>query len=452
MGLANRFCCAILQTYQNWGEMLVKKLLSKSILISLFCTLFQYYAFSVYAFSAVILSPIFFHSESLQLTKTIGLFTLSITLLLKPIGSVLFGHIGDKRGRKKALIYSLTFITLATTAIGLIPTYASIGWISSALLLLCLFTQGLCMAGQYAGAIVFIQEHMDRKHAAFSCSLVGAIGVFGTLLGTGTSYLFYYLNDLDWEWRLPFLFTFVIGAILLVATKWIDETPAFVENKSAAKKFRMPLVDILKNHKVVLLSSVLLSSISVAMFYLSSVYLPNFYGNLDDLDHPFNTLSLTCMAQVFSVIFIPIFGYTADRFGKENQLKFASFSLMVFPFCIFYLMTIFNSIPLLITGILLLSTFVSLYAGPAPAYLSEKLPVIGRYTGLGLGISLGEGLIGGSSPLICVGLEEVFDSKLGPALYIVALGVLSYIGLCLARKKQRLPSKINPLTRLETVV
>lgn len=428
----------------------MKQLFSKSVLISLFCTLFQYYAFSVYAFSAVILSPIFFHAESVQLTKTLGLITLSITLLLKPIGSVLFGHIGDKRGRKKALIYSLSYITLATTAIGLIPSYESIGWVSSVLLLICLFTQGLCMAGQYAGAIVFIQEHMDKKYAAFSCGLVGAIGVFGTLLGTGTSFVFHYLNDLDWEWRLPFLFTSIIGLILLGSTRFIEETPEFIENKTTAKKHVMPIFEILKNHKIVLLSSVLLSSISVSMFYISSVYLPNFYGDFDDLDNPFNTLSLTCLAQVFSVIFIPILGYTADRFGKENQLKFASFALIVLPFLTFYLMTIYNSIALLIIGIILLSMFVSLYAGPAPAYLSEKLPVIGRYSGLGLGISLGEGLIGGFSPLVCVGLEQFFNSKLGPAIYIVGLGFLSFIGLCLARKKQTPLKGVSPLGKLET--
>lgn len=403
----------------------------------------------MYAFSAVILSPLFFHSESIQLTKTLGLVTLSITLLLKPLGSVLFGHIGDKYGRKKALIYSLLFITLATTSIGFIPSYFSIGWMSSILLMLCLFVQGLCMAGQYTGAIIFIQEHMDKKYAAFSCGLVGAIGVFGTLLGTATSFLFYYLDNLDWEWRLPFLSTSIIGILLLYLTKHIQETPVFIENKNEAKLKKIPLFEILQTHKKVLCSAVFLSSISVSMFYLATVYLPNFYKAHDKLDNAFNTLSLTCLAQILCILFIPLFGYTADKFGKGNQLKVGSFSLMILPFFIFYLMTLYNNDSLLIVGIILLSLFVSLYAGSAPAYLSEKFPVIGRYSGLGLGIALGEGVFGGLSSLICVGIEQLFDSKLAPAFYIICLGFLSFAGLMISRKKT-IRETLSPLSLLKT--
>ena len=100
--------------------------LNKSIVLSLCCNLFHYYAFSVYAFSAVILAPLFFQTEDIQITKTLGLITLSIPLLLRPLGSIILGHLGDTHGRKVALIFSLTAITLATTCIGLIPTYSSI--------------------------------------------------------------------------------------------------------------------------------------------------------------------------------------------------------------------------------------------------------------------------------------------------------------------------------------
>lgn len=425
----------------------MKRLINKSILISLLCTLFQYYAFSVYAFSAVILSPLFFQSETIHLTKVLGVVTLSIPLLLKPLGSIVFGHVGDKYGRKKALIYSLVLITIATTCIGLIPSYSYIGWTSSLLLMICLFIQGLCMGGQYTGAIIYIQEHTEKKYAAFSCGLVGAIGVFGTLLGTATSFLFYYIDTLGWEWRIPFLLTSLMGIGLLYFMRHMQETPVFIENKDEAKLKRIPLIEIMKTHKKVLCSAIFLSSISVSMFYLATVYMPNFYGEEDNLNNVFDTLSLTCLAQIFCILLIPLLGYTADKFGKERQLKLASISLIVTPFFMFSAMTLFNNVYMLVCGIILLSSFVSLYTGSAPAYLSEKFPVIGKYSGMGLGISLGEGIFGGLSPLICIGIEQTFDSKIAPAFYIIFLGLMSALGLLLLRKKTSLKlglsSKMN---------
>lgn len=409
--------------------------LNKSVILSLCCNLFHYYAFSVYAFSAVILAPLFFHTDNIQLTKILGLITLSITLLLKPLGGIIFGHIGDKYGRKVALIYSLIAITLATTCIGFIPSYATIGWLSSALLMLCLFVQGICMGGQFTGAIIFIQEHTPKHYASFACGLMISIGVLGTLLGTATSFFFYHFKELGWEWRLPFLLTALFGIALSYLMKHMHETPAFMENKSEAKGQKPPLLAVFKNHKKVLCSSVFISSIPVSMFYLATVYIPNFYGDQDGADTIFNSLGLVCLAQAFCILFIPLLGLMGDKIGKEAQLKITSFLLIIVPFFLFYYMNFFNNLYMSVFGVLLLSSFASLYSGPAPAYLSEKFPVIGRYTGMGLSIAIGEGLFGGLSPIVCVGIERLFDSQIAPAYYVIFLGVLSFLGVLLSSKK-----------------
>ncbi len=413
----------------------MKRLFSKSIIISLFSTLFQYYAFSIYAFSSVILAPVFFGENGVQTTKTFGLITLSIPLVLKPLGSVLFGHIGDKHGRKRALIYSLTTITLATTAIGLIPPHSSIGWVSSLLLLFCLFTQGLSLAGQYTGAIIFIQEHMDKKHAAFACGIVGCIGVFGVLLGTGTSFLFHHFDLVNWEWRLPFLLAFVLGSTLLYFTRYVQETPIFIEKQEEALHKKIPLLEIMLSHQKVMFAALFLSSISVSMFYIATAYLPNFYNDMGGAGGPIDPLQLACIAQIFNILFVFIFGYTADKWGKEKQIKIGSFFIMILPIFFFTLMTYNNSYLMLIMGLALFTFLSSLFVGAAPAYLSEKFPIIGKYSGLGLGISMGEGLFGGLSPLICVGFEQMFDSKIAPAFYISCLGLLSLFGLFISLKK-----------------
>ncbi|MBA3814659.1 MAG: MFS transporter [Alphaproteobacteria bacterium] len=409
--------------------------LSKSIVLSLFCNLFHYYSFSIYAFSAVILSPIFFSTTETELTKIFGLITLSLILLLKPLGNIIFGHIGDKYGRKVALIYSLVAINVATTCIGLIPSYASIGWLSSVCLMICLFVQGTCMGGQYTGAIIFIQEHTKKHNAAFFCGLMVGIGILGTLLGTTTSFLFYDSQELGWTWRLPFLLTSIMGIILCYLTKYMEETPLFVKNKNLNQSEKAPFMDMIKNHRKPLYASIFISSIPISMFYLATIYLPNFYGDKNNVNSASNSLRLICMAQVLCMVFVPLFGYVADRIGKKNQLKITSVLLIITPLFLFYFMEYFNNSYMLIVGIATLSVFTGLYTGAAPAYLSEHFPVIGRYSGMGVSISIGEGLFGGLSPIICLMLEKTLDSKIAPAYFIMFLGIISFSGILLLRNQ-----------------
>lgn len=411
-------------------------MINKSIFISLSCNVFHYYAFSIYTFSAIILSPIFFSTIDIELTKLFGLITLIITLLLKPLGNIIFGHIGDKYGRKISLIYSLIAINLATTCIGLIPPYTSIGWLSSLILMSCLFVQGICMGGQYTGAIIFIQEHRKKTYAAFSCGLMVGIGVFGTLLGTTTSFFFYNLKNLGWAWRLPFLLTSIIGLILCYLMKYMEESPVFLKNREHTRKEKIPFMSIIKNYKQTLCASIFISSIPVSMFYLATIYLPNFYEDNNNVNDFFHSLRLVFLTQGLCMVLIPFCGYVADRVGKENQLKITSVLLITVPIFLFCFMENFNNEYAVIIGIIIFSVFASLYSGPAPALLSENFPVIGRYSGMGISIAIGEGLFGGLSPLICLGIEKMLNSKIAPAYFIMFLGIISFSGILLLKNRQ----------------
>jgi MHS family proline/betaine transporter-like MFS transporter len=422
----------------------------KSIFISLLCNLFHYYAFSIYAFSSVILAPNFFHTQSEQLTKILGLVTFSMTFFLKPLGSVILGHIGDKYGRKTALNFSLLAITLATTGIGLIPSFAQIGWLSGVLLITCLVIQGTCLGGQYTGAIIYIQEHTKKEYAAFACGLMISIGFFGTLLGTAISFFFYNIHELGWQWRIPFLLSSLIGLTLYHFAKNMKETPLFTENIDKTQKKTIQFVEIIKNFKKPLFSAIFISSIPVSLFYIATVYLLNFYMDEKVIGESIGPLGFVCLAQIACMVLSPSLGFVADVLGRERQLKLTSLLLIISPLFIFYYLSIFNSFTTLIIVMVIFSILTSLYAGAIPAYLTESFPVIGRYSGMGLGISIGEGLLGGSSTMICFALGQFFESKLAPAYYVMFLGVLSLVGILLAKKdvpynkldqKNDLPSK-----------
>lgn len=411
----------------------------KSVFISLCSNLFHYYAFSVYAFSAIILAPLFFHTESPRLTRILGLLTFSMPFLLKPVGNIVFGHIGDQHGRKKALICSLSLITLATTSIGLLPTYDQIGWLSGVLLSLCLVIQGLCVGGQYTGALIYIQEHTKKGHAAFASGLVGAIGIFGTLLGTATSYFFDSLGGLEsWEWRLPFLLSAIAGGTIYTFMRTIKETPVFMETTKKTSTKKVPLFDIFKNYKLPLMSAIFISSIPVSLFYIAAVYIPNFYMDQNSItSHGFSPLALSCVVQILCIFLAPLLGLLADRWGTGNQLKFTSTLLIITPILIFSSMTLFKPPFGALTGIAFFGLYASLYTGPAPAYLAKRFPVVGKYSGMGLGISLGEGIFGGLAPLACVALQQYFDSRIAPAYFMMGLGILSLMGIFLSRRLSR---------------
>lgn len=424
----------------------------KSIFISLLCNLFHYYTFSIYAFSSIILAPIFFHTQSEELTKILGLVTFSMTFFLKPLGSIILGHIGDRHGRKIALNLSLLAITLATTGIGLIPSFVQIGWLSGVLLITCLVIQGICLGGQYTGAIIYIQEHTKKEYAALACGLMISIGFFGTLLGTAISFFFYNIHELGWQWRIPFLLSSVMGLALYYLARSMEETPLFTENMDQIQKKTIPFVEIMKNFKKPFFSAIFISSIPVSLFYIATVYLLNFYMDSSAIGEGMSPLGFVCLAQIVCMFLSPSFGFTADVLGRERQLKLTSFLLIISPLFIFYYLSVFNSLSTLIFVVMIFSVLASLYAGATPAYLTESFPVIGRYSGMGLGISIGEGLLGGLSTMICLALEQFFESKLAPAYYVMFLGILSLIGILLAKKdlsyktvgqKSDLPSKDN---------
>jgi MHS family proline/betaine transporter-like MFS transporter len=172
------------------------------------CNLFHFYAYSLYLFSAVSLAPIFFKTEDASFSKTLAVITISLSLLLKPIGALIFGHIGDKYGRKSSLLCCLFGVTVVTSAIGLIPEYNTIGMLSSSLLMILLSIQGICVGGQYTGALVFIQEKVNKKSRGLACGLVTAFGVLGTLLGTSVSLILNHFQRIVriWVTQTPFRF------------------------------------------------------------------------------------------------------------------------------------------------------------------------------------------------------------------------------------------------------
>lgn len=411
------------------------KFFKKEVTFSLLINLLHYYAFAIYAFSAVILAPKFFHTQSEELTSMLAVISVSLTLIIRPLGGVIFGHIGDCYGRRTAILLSLFIVTLSTSAIGLLPTYGSVGVISTSLLILCLFVQSMCIGGQYTGALVYIQEHTPENKAGFACGLMGAIGVVGTFFGTLTSYALYHFSEFIWIWRASFLAILPLGLILMYFVANMKESTVFLANHEKGTKKELPLFSILKNQKRSLFFSICLSSLPVSFFYLSAVYVPNFLLTKEVTGNSTEVLGISAFSQALCIAFNVLIGFFGDKVGREVSVKFANFALLVVPYFVFQYA--FSLSPLFTISFisLLFALLGAFYVGPGMAYLTDKFSVFERCSGMGLGITLGGG-IGALSPFICMTLQNYCDRVMALVYYLIFLGLLGLIALFIAPRSQ----------------
>ena len=189
---------------------------TKTILTATIGNAIVYYDMTLYGFFAVFLSPLFFPSDNLITSQLSSLGVLASGFLARPFGGLIFGHIGDRFGRKKALIIAILLITIPTTVIGILPTYALIGIFAPIILVLCKLLQGICTGGEYSGAAIFLSEHHRGENEGLAGSILPVSSILGAILGTSLGGLFLLPEMPIWAWRIPFLLGGIFGIMPLI--------------------------------------------------------------------------------------------------------------------------------------------------------------------------------------------------------------------------------------------
>ncbi|MCP4198554.1 MAG: MFS transporter, partial [Proteobacteria bacterium] len=302
------------------------KIDKRSLIAGFSGNILEWYDFTVYGFFATVIGSQFFPNEDkvVQLISSFGIFAAGY--LMRPIGGIVFGHIGDRQGRKKALLISILLMAVPTTLIGFLPIYDSIGWYSALLLVVLRLLQGLSVGGEFTGSISFLVEKAPAGRRGFfgSWSTFGAFG--GMLLGSGfAAILTAVLNHdqlHDFGWRIPFMFGAVIGVVGLYLRKGMGEDEHFKNVKQENKSNRIPLAEFWSDYKLKALRIVLISWSFGVSVYLIFIFLPSFLHTfrqvkLDD------ALSAHTIALTVLMLLIPLFGILTDKFGRKTVL-FAS--------------------------------------------------------------------------------------------------------------------------------
>ncbi len=406
------------------------KLNKISLIAGLSGNILEWYDFTVYGFFATVIGAQFFPHEDkvVQLIAAFGVFAAGY--LMRPIGGIIFGNIGDKKGRKKALTISILFMAVPTTLVGLLPTYESIGWLAALLLVILRLLQGLSVGGEFTGSISFLVEKAPANRRGFygSWSTFGVFG--GMLLGAGLAAIITsVLTDQQlhsYGWRIPFLLGAVIGVVGLFLRKGMDEGEVFAEAKKDKNSSKLPLAEFWANYKLQSLKIILISWAFGVSVYLLFIFLPSYLHTFHHVKLS-DALSAHTMAIVFLMLIIPVFGHLTDKLGRKTVLLMSLVGFVIFTYPLFALM-FNNTFYSVLSAMLAFAVLEAIFQAVMPALMTEMFPARVRYTGLSVSYNISLAIFGGTTPLISTWLIKISGGNVWmPAYYLIATCLVAIV-------------------------
>lgn len=401
----------------------------------------EWFDYAVYGYLAAIISSVFFPETDRQtaLLATFGVF--AVSFFIRPLGGFIWGHIGDRMGRRKALSLSILIMSGATFCIALIPGYNTIGILAPILLLLVRIVQGFSAAGEYAGASAFLVEYAPANKRGLYAAVVPASTAAGLLLGSLIAALLSSVltaEELhDWGWRLPFLLAAPMGLIGRYIRTKLEDTPAFRALTAEDHTVKAPVFAMFKTYRrqlIIATGAVLLNAVG---FYVILSYMPTYLAEELGFGAAESFLATT-IALASYIGFIFLTGIASDKFGRKRMLITASVLFILLTVPAFMLLDTGNFLVIVLIQILL-GGMLTLNDGTLPSFLAELFPTRVRYSGFAVSFNLSNALFGGTAPFMATLLIGLTHSKLAPGWYLVAASVVSLVAVLFAAETSRKP-------------
>ncbi|MCU4298786.1 MFS transporter [Brevibacterium permense] len=416
----------------------------KVVAASIIGTTIEWYDFFIYAFAAnLILAELYFEPAGPEFMQILSLVTIGLSFLFRPLGAFLAGHFGDRLGRRPMLVFTLLLMGLATTGIGLLPTYESIG-IAAPVLLICLrILQGLSAGGEWGGAVLIAVEHAPVKHRGLF-GIFPQLGVpFGMLLASAMLALVQIIAPGDafaeWGWRVPFLFSIVLIILGFIIRHTVDESPVFKEIADTRARESAPIVKVFKHHALlVVLCALFFAGNNAVGYMLTGGYVqglssrPIAEGGLG-YDPVGVQLAVLSAAVVWAIATFAA-GTLTDRFGRKPVVTVGWFvqAAAIVPLFEF----VFNGgIAGVLIGTCLLAVGLGLTYGPQAVWYAEVFPPSIRYSGISISYAIGGVLGGAFAPTIAQLLLQAFGSTWAIVVYLLAMSAIGLIATSLLKDR-----------------
>lgn len=400
---------------------------------------FDYFLYATVA--GLVFNQVFFVSEDPTVGLLLSYASLALAFFIRPFGGIIFSHIGDKIGRKKTLIMTLSLMGGATFLMGVLPTYQAIGVAAPILLVSLRLIQGLGIGGEWGGALLLAYEYAPPEKRGLYGSIPQMGVTIGMFLGTGALTFITSVISIDafvsWGWRVPFILSAFLVLFGFWIRKGIDETPDFKNLKESGEVVKVPLFETLKTHWREVLIAIGAKVVETAPFYIFGTFVISYATTQLDFTYV-EALIAVMVATVVTTVLIPIMGSLSDKIGRKKMYIYGVLAMFIYAFPYFLLLHQGTFITLLISTVIGLGVIWAPITAVLGTMFSEIFDAKVRYTGITLGYQIGATLAGGTAPLVATALLLEFNNSWIPiALYIMLTAIISLISVWAIRDSKK---------------
>ncbi len=405
------------------------------IVASLIGTSLEWYDFFLYGTaSALVFNKLFFPTFDPLVGTLLAFATYAVGFAARPLGGIVFGHLGDRGGRKRVLVATLMIMGAATFLVGCLPTYDAVGVLAPILLVVLRFLQGFGLGGEWGGAVLMALEHGDARRRGLNASwpqvgvpagnllAAGVLGVLSVALPSGAF--------LAWGWRVAFLLSGLLVLVGLWVRTTIAESPLFAEVEEAGEQRRMPLVEVVRRHPRGLLVAMGARVGTDVAFYTFTLYILTYVTTNLGLPRAV-ALDAVLVASACQLVLVPLFGALSDRYGRRPVYAVGAAAAGVWAFAFFPLLATRSTLVIVLTTVVALVTHAAMY-GPQAAFIAELFSTELRYSGASMGYQIAGVLGGGIAPLVSIALAAATGTPFAVAWYVLAMVVVTLVALWFA--------------------
>lgn len=398
----------------------------------------EWFEFFLYASAAaLIFDKQFFPSDDPVVSLMLSYLSLSLTFFIRPLGGIIFSHLGDRIGRKKTLVITLWLMGIATMAIGFLPNYDTIGIWAPVLLVTCRLIQGLAISGEWGGALLLAYEYAPTKLRGFFGSVPQMGVAIGMLLSTLAMAALSSLPSESfnaWGWRIPFIASVLLVVIGLWLRSGLDETPAFRKTQAEGKTAKLPIVTVLRDHWRAVLVAIGAKIVETAPFYIFATFIISYATGSLGFERTTALLAVSIAAGI-AAFTIPFAGKLSDRWGRRRVFLTAAVAMALFAFPYFMMLNIGMTWSLILATTIAVGFIWPAITATYGTLSSEMFSPEVRYTGITLGQQVGAAAAGGTAPLIATLLLNEFNNSWIPiAIFIVICSVISIVSVAYSKR------------------